>query len=99
MCRHKCICHTAADDQRIYLVKKVIDHGDLGGNLRSAENSHKGPFRIVYCISKEIDLFLHQIAYYSSIHIPGYADIGTVCPVSGPESIVDKHICQRGKIL
>ena len=47
----KCVSHTAADDQGVYLVKKVIDHIDLVRYFSSAQDGHKRTHRILHSLS------------------------------------------------
>ena len=91
--------HTAADDQGVYFIKQVLDHRDLAGNFSSAQDGHKGTLRIVHCISKEIDLLLHQISYYSSIYILGNAYVGAMRSVRGSKGVVYKYIAQGSQLF
>ena len=59
----------------------------------------KGLSRIVYRISEEIDLFLHQISDYSSIYILGHTYVGAVCAVRGSKSVIDKYIAKRSQLF
>ena len=61
--------HTTTDDQCIYFVKKVVDYRILLETLAPPRIATNGLFRIVYCVSKEIDLLLHQISNNCCINI------------------------------
>ncbi len=56
-------------------------------------------FRIVYCISKEIDFFLHQISNNCCINIFCNTYVRAVCSVSCTKCIVYKYITKRSKFF
>ena len=56
-------------------------------------------FRIVYCISKEIDFFLHKISYNCCINIFGNTNVRAVCTMSCSECIVYEYITDRSKVF
>ena len=95
----ECIGHTTTDDQCIYLVKKVVDNRDLAGNLSTAKDCYEWSLRIVYSVSEEIDLFLHQISYNCCLHIFGNTYVGAVSSVSSSECIIYEYIAERSKFF
>ena len=95
----ECIRHTTTDDQCIYLIKKVVDYRDLAGNLSTAKNCNEWSLRIIYSVSEEIDLFLHQISYNCCLNIFGNTYVGAVSSVSGSECIVYEYITKRSKVF
>ena len=52
-----------------------------------------------YCVSEEIDLFLHQISDNSCIYIFCHTYIGAVRSVSCTKRIVYEYIAERSKLL
>ena len=95
----ECIRHSAADDQGIYLVQQIFNYRNLTGNLCSAQDGNERSLRVVDSISKEIDLFLHQISDYRGIHELGHTHIGAVCTVCGSECIIYKYVTQRSQLF
>ena len=95
----ECVRHSTTDDQCIYLVKKVVDNGNLAGNLSSAKDCNEWSLRIVYSVSKECDLFLHQISYNCCLHIFGNTYIGAVSSVSCSKCIVYKYVAKGSKLF
>ena len=102
-CTTFCFCesisHTTADDQSIYFIQQVVDYGNLAGNFCSTQDSNEWSFRVVYCIAKEIDLFLHQISNNSSIYIFCNTYVRAVSSVSGSECIVYENITQGSQFF
>ena len=95
----ECISHSAADDQCIYLIQQVVDNGNLAGNFCSAKDSYERSLWIVDSISKEIDLFLHQIAYDCGIYVFRNTYVRAVCSVGSTKSVVYKYVAQGSQFF
>ena len=100
LCLQEGVRHTAADDQRIALLKQVGDDVQLISNLCAAKNRDKRALRIVDSIAEILDFLLHQIADNTvTLDILCDTDIGAMCSVSSTKSVIDKDICQGSKLL
>ena len=93
------IRHAAADDQNVYLVKQILNNGNLAGNLGAAQDRYKGSLGIVYCVSKEVNLLLHQVAYNRGVHILRHTYVGAVRSMSRSESVVYENIAERSQLF
>ena len=95
----ECVSHSAADDQCVYFIQQVVDNRNLAGNFCSAKDSYERSLWIIYSISQEIDLFLHQISYYSGINIFGNTNVGAMSSVGSTESIIYKYVAQGSQFF
>ena len=98
-CFRECVRHTTTNDQSINFIKKVVDNRDLAGNFSSTKYSYEWSFRIVYSVSEEIDLFLHQISNYCCIYIFGNTNVRAVSSVSCTKCVVYKYVTKRSKFF
>ena len=96
--RHEGIGHATADDERVDLLKQVIDDVQLVGNLCAAENRDKRTLRIGKGLAHDGDFLLHQIAADGGQVICNTGR-GGVRAVRGAEGVVDKNISHGGKLL
>ena len=55
--------------------EQVADNRNLAGNLSSAKDSYEWSLRIVYSVSEEIDLFLHQVTNNCGVNILCHTNI------------------------
>ena len=99
LCLGEGISHTASDNQCIHFVQQTVDNGNLAGNFCAAQDRYERTGRMIHCVAKEIDLFLHQISYHAGIYIFGNTHIGAVCTVCGSECVVYIYVAQRSQLL
>ena len=103
LCLCECVSHTAADDECVALLKEIGNNVELISNLCTAEDSNERTNRILNSLAEELNLFLHQVANYAGAALS--ADIfchdsdGSVCSVSGTESIADIVVAELSKLF
>ena len=99
MSSHKCICHSTTDNQSIYFIQKVLNYRNLGRNFGTTEDCNKWSLRIIYCISKEINFFLHKVSNNCCIYVFCNSYVRAVCTVCCSECIVNKYVAKRSEIF
>ena len=90
--------HAAADDNGVALVDQVVDHVDLVGNLRAAQNGNERTGRVGKRLAHDGDLLLDQEAA-DGRQVVGNAGGGGMRAVRGAERVVDKDVRHVGKRL
>ena len=94
----KSVCHAAAHNERVDLVKQICDDAYLVGNLCPAENCRKGTLGIFERAAYKLNFLFDKITADSG-KVVGDARRGAVRPVSRTERVVDKYIGKRSKIF
>ena len=64
LCFQECISHTTTDNQCVAFLKKVGDNIQFVCNLCTTKDSNERSYRTFYCVTEEVDFFLHQVANY-----------------------------------
>ena len=95
----ECIGHAADNHQRIDLVEQIVDHVNLAGDFRPADDGHEGFFRRFQGLAEVGNFLFHQQAGYSGLEEVGDALGGSVGAMSGAEGVVDVDIGQRSQRL
>ena len=75
-------------DKRVNLVNEVVDNADLIGNLCAAENSNEGTLGIFKSSTHYGDFLFNEVAANGGAEVVGNAFGGSMCSVSGTESVV-----------
>ena len=103
LCLLESISHTAADNQRVALLKKIRDNIQLIRNLCAAEDGNERTNRVLNGIAEELDFLLHQIANCAVAAL--FADIfgndgnRSMCSVRGTECVAYIIIRKVGQLL
>ena len=87
--------HATADDERVDLVKHVVNELNLVGNLGTTEDGKERPLGALESLSEELELLLHEVA--SSTLGELNTDHGGVGTVGGTESVVDVDVTELGE--
>lgn len=56
------IGHTAAQDEDVHLLQEILDDGDLGRDLRTAQDGAERALRVKHNAVDGLQLVLHHIA-------------------------------------
>ena len=101
LCFGESIGHTAAEDKVIYLVHKVLDDTDLGGNFRTTHNSGEGALDIAQDFVNGVYFLLHKVAEHLifGFEVVGDNGCGSVFAVSCAECVVYVNIGIGGEFL
>ncbi len=91
--------HAAADQQRVRLVEQVVDHVDLAGDLRAADDGDKRPVGFGQHLAEEVELLLHQQAGGGLRDVMRDAFGGGVGAVRAAEGVVDVDVAERRELL
>lgn len=94
------IGHAAAQHQHVDLFEQVLDDGDLGRNLRTAQNGAERTLRIEHDAVDGLQLVLHHVAEHLVVgEIVGDQGRRGVCAVRRAERVVDVAVGIRCELL
>ena len=92
------VSHSSADNQRVYLLKQVLDNRNLVADFCAAHDCHERTSRVFERISEEFYFFFNQKAR-NARKIIRDSRCGRMCTVSRSESVVYKNISERCQFL
>ena len=95
-CLYKGISHTAANDERIAFIQKIVDDLEFVCNFRSAQNGYERSSGILYGATEEFEfLFNEETAdSHGSVSVLNDTCGRSVSTVSRSESVVDVYVAE-----
>ena len=96
LCFDEGVSHTAADDERVALVEKIVDDVKFIGNFRTAENSNERTNGVLDCVAKEFEFFFDkETADCNGCKTVLNDTCGCcVCTVCSAECVVDVYVAE-----
>ncbi len=94
--RKERVCDAAADHELIDLGNQVLEHGQLGRNLRAAHDRDQRPRGIVQCALKGIELAGKQRPGAGDRRTERNAMGARLRAMCGTECVHDEHVAERG---
>ena len=100
LCLDEGVAHTASDDEVVDLVEHVLEHCELGRDLRAADDSGEGVLCVLKNVVDSLDLAFHQVAEHLVLREVVCDEGGrSVGAVSRAECIVDVAVGIRSEGL
>ena len=96
LCEEHRVGHAAAEQQRVDTAEQMLEHGELVGNLRAAQDSDEGSLGIVQEPREHRFLALEEQPRVARQQLR-HADSRGMGAVSGAESVVDEEIAEPGQ--
>jgi len=93
------IGHAAADDEGGSVLEEAFEHGDLGGNLRAADDCGHGFRGIGHHGFEVLYFFFHEETADLDGHELGNGGGRGMGAVRGAEGVVDEHVAVCGQFL
>ena len=94
------VAHAAADDQVVDLLEHVLEHGELGRDLGTADDRGEGVLGVLEDVVDGLDLTFHQVAEHLVVgEVVGDEGGGAVGTVGRTESVVDVAVGVGGEGL